>query len=147
MVEYLNAIEPGENVSLHDGVRNFALRNSGKGIVILITDLMHKDGYESAIRMLMAQQMDIYVIHVLAPEEVEPEITGDLKLVDSEDGDIAEITVSRPLMQKYKQTLAAFIDGAREFCNRRGIMYLMTRTDMPVEQLVTNYLRQRGVVR
>ena len=147
MMEYLNAVEAGENISLHDGVRNFVLRNSGKGIVILISDLMDKSGYESAIRMLLAQQMDIYVIHLLSPEEVEPEITGDLKLVDSEDGDIAEITVSRPLLTKYKRTLASFVDGAREFCNRRGIMYLMTRTDTPVEQLVTNYLRQRGLVR
>src|SRR5690606_1040892 len=36
MLEYLNTIEPDEPGSLLDGVRNFVLRNSGKGIVILI---------------------------------------------------------------------------------------------------------------
>ena len=97
--------------------------------------------------MLIAQQMDVYVIHLLSPEELNPEIAGDLKLVDSEDGDIAEVTASRPLLDKYKQTLAAFIDGARDFCTRRGLVYILANTDNSVETLVANYLRQRGLVR
>ena len=28
-------------------------------------------------------------------------------------------------MKRYKQTLAAFVDGAREFCSRRGMIYLL----------------------
>jgi hypothetical protein len=43
--------------------------------------------------------------------------------------------------------LASYIDGAREYCTRRGIMYVMTSTENPVEQLVSKYLRQRGLVR
>ena len=147
MLEYLEGIEAGENVSLAEGVRNFCLRNSGKGILVLITDLMDKEGYEKALRFLVAQQMDVYVLHVLCPEELNPEIKGDLKLIDCEDDDIAEVTVSRPLLDKYKRTLASFLDGAREFCTRRGMTYLMTSTETPVETLVANYLRKRGLVR
>ena len=147
MTEYLQQIQPGENISLADGVRNFCLRNTGKGILVLITDLMDKQGYESALRYLLAQNLDIYLIHVLSPAEVDPDIVGDLRLVDSEDGDIAEITVSRPLLDRYRKTLSAFIEDAREFCNRRGISYLLANTSVPVQALVTNYLRQRGLVR
>ncbi|MCR9117014.1 MAG: DUF58 domain-containing protein [bacterium] len=147
MVDYLQTIQAGDNVSLATGVKNFCVRNTGKGILVLITDLMDKEGYEKALRFLIAQQMDVYVIQVLSPEEVDPDVSGDLKLVDCEDDDIAEITVSRPLLDRYKQTLASFIDGARDFCNRRGMMYLMTRTDTPIEQFVAKYLRRRGLVR
>ena len=121
--------------------------NSGKGIVVLLTDLMDKTGYEAALNFLLARRMDVYVIHILAPEELEPEIKGDLKLVDAEDGDIAEITVSRPLLDRYKRTLAAFIEGAREFCTRRGMSYLTTSTAAPVDQIVSGYLRRKGLVR
>ena len=147
MLDYLNAIQPGENIPLAQGVKDFCLRNSGQGILVLITDLMDKAGYESALRFLLAQNIDVYVIHVLSQAEIEPDVTGDLRLVDCEDADIAEITVSRPLLNRYKQTLATFIDGAREFCTRRGMSYLMTSTETPVELLVSNYLRQRGLVR
>ena len=57
----------GTNVSLADGVKRFCLRNSGKGILVLISDLMDKTGYETALRFLLARQYDIYVIHLFAP--------------------------------------------------------------------------------
>ena len=147
MLEYLEGIPEGRNVPLANGVKEFCLRNSGKGILVLITDLMDKAGYESALRFLVAQNMDVYVIHTLCPEELNPELTGDLRLVDCEDADIAEVTVSRPLLERYKRTLASFINGAREFCNRRGMVYMMASTETPVDQLVTRYLRERGLVR
>lgn len=147
MVEYLEAIQAGDSVPLVDGVKNFCLRNSGKGILLFISDLMDKQGYESAFRFLLAQQMDVYVVHVLSPEELNPELQGDLRLIDCEDGEHAEITVSRPLLDRYKRTLATFVDSAREFCTRRGITYLLTNTNIPVEHFVASYLRQRGLVR
>ena len=147
MLQYVETLEPGLNVPLAAGVKDFCLQNSGKGILVLISDLLDKTGYESALRFLLAQDLDVYVIHLLAPEELEPDIKGDLRLVDCEDRDIAEITVSRPLLDRYRRTLAAFIDGAREFCTRRGINYLMTSTRTPVDQLVSSYLRQRGLVK
>ena len=147
MLQYVEALEPGLNVPLAASVKDFCLQNSGKGILVLISDLMDKNGYESALRFLLAQDLDVYVIHVLSPEELEPDIKGDLKLVDCEDQDFAEITVSRPLLDRYRRTLAAFIDGAREFCTRRGMNYLMTSTQTPVDQLVSSYLRQRGLVK
>jgi len=149
MIDYLDGIGPGENVPLMEGVKNFCVRNSGKGILVLISDLMDKSGFDQALRFLSTQQMDVYVIQTLAPVELNPEeqIKGDLKLLDSEDGDIAEITVSRPLLNRYKQTLDAFVGGARTFCRKRGMAYMLADTDVPVSQLVANYLRQRGLVR
>jgi len=147
MQQYLESVEGGQNVSLAEGVKNFCLRNTGKGILVLLTDLMDKEGYERALRFLVTQQMDVYVLHILSPEELNPEVKGDLRLIDSEDDDVAEITVSRPLLDKYKRTLSAFVDGAREFCTRRGMSYLMVSSQTPVETLVANYLRRRGLVR
>lgn len=147
MVEYLEKLEPTANVPLVDGVKDFCLRNPGQGILVLITDLMDKRGYDAALRFLVAQRYDVYLVHVLSPEELQPELKGDLKLVDVEDGDIAEITVSRPLLDRYQRTLASFVSGAKEYCTRRGMTYLMTSSATPVEQIVANYLRARGLVR
>lgn len=147
MIQHLENIQPGQNVPLSTGVKNFCLRHAGKGVVVLITDLMDKAGYESALRYLLARNLDVYLIHVLSPEEVEPEIAGDLRLVDCEDGDVTEITVSRPLLDRYQRTLSAFAEGAREYCVRRGMGYVLARSDMPVEKLVSVYLRKWGVVR
>ena len=147
MVQHLESIEAGDNVPLEVGVKNFCLRNSGKGILVLISDLMDKSGYESALRYLLAQSLDVYVVQILSPEEVDPDVQGDLRLVDCEDADVAEITVSKPLLDRYQKTLASFVEGARSYCAKRGMTYLLANTSVPVDQLVTNYLRSRGLVR
>ncbi|WP_442482275.1 DUF58 domain-containing protein [Aeoliella sp. SH292] len=147
MLDVLNSIEPNETVSLAEGVKRFCLRNQGKGIVVLITDLMDKEGYEAALRYLVARRVDVYVMQVLSQEEIDPDVKGDLKLVDCEDDDIAEITVSAPLLARYKKTLDSFTRGAQEFCSRRGMNYLLANNQLPVKDLMSNYLRRRGLVR
>jgi hypothetical protein len=147
MLDRLEHIQPGEQVSLVDGVKNFCLRNTGRGVVVLVSDLMDKDGYEAAFRYLMSQRMDVYVIHVLSAEELDPDMQGDLKLVDCEDQDIAEISISAPLLARYKKTLEAFVSGARDFCTRRDMVYLLANNQLGVQELVSSYLRSRGLVR
>lgn len=147
MLDYLGTVEPNETVTLEEGVRQFCLRNSGRGVVVLISDLMDKQGYEAALRYLVAQRVDTYVIQVLSQEEIDPDVTGDLRLVDCEDGDVAEVTISAPLLKKYKATLEAFTTGAQDFCGKRGMNYLLASNDMPVKELMTGYLRRRGLVR
>ncbi len=80
---------------------------------MLISDLMDKSGYEAGLRYLVSQRMDVYVIHLLSQEELDPDVKGDLKLVDCEDQDVAEISVSAPLLARYKSTLNAFTGGAQ----------------------------------
>jgi uncharacterized protein (DUF58 family) len=147
MLDFVGSIAAGETASLAEGVKNFCTRNSGRGILVLISDLMDKNGYEAALRYLVAQQMDVYVIHVLSQEEIDPDVTGDLRLVDCEDEDVAEITVSAPLLARYKATLNAFVGGAQEFCNKRGMNYLLANNQTPVRDLIGSYLRRRGLVR
>ncbi len=147
MSDFVQSIEPEQVCSLTDAVKRFCLKNTGRGIVVLISDLMDKSGYEPALRMLVGQQMDVFVLHMLNPEEMDPDLKGDLKLVDCEDEDEAEISVSTALLKKYKSTLAAYVDQARRFCSQRGMTYLLARSDQGADVLVGQYLLERGLVR
>jgi uncharacterized protein (DUF58 family) len=147
LLDFLNKVEPAGPSDLKQALKTFSLKSSGKGIVVLLSDFMDKGGFEDALRYLVARQMDIYVIQILSQEEIEPDVVGDLKLTDIEDGDVAEITVSGPLLRRYKQNLAAFRASIHEFCSRRGVTYLFTSNQVPFDRLVMTYLRQRGLVR
>ena len=147
MLQHVEAISPSNTISLAEGVKNFCLRNAGRGVVVFISDLMDKEGYETALKFFVSHQVDCFVIQVLSQEELEPDVKGDLKLVDCEDQDIAEITVSAPLLNKYQKTLNSFVAGAQDFCTRRGIHYLMANNQLPVDELVASHLRRRGLIR
>lgn len=147
MLNFLDKVEPAGPSDMAKALRSFSLKCSGKGIVVILSDFMDKGGYEEALRYLVARQMDVYAIQILSQEEIEPDVTGDLKLVDVEDEDVAEITVSRALLDRYKKNLAAYRAALYEFCTRRGVTCLFTSNRVPFETLVLTYLRQRGLVR
>jgi uncharacterized protein (DUF58 family) len=147
VVGYLDGLRASGASDLTAAAKAFAIKHSGKGVVVIISDFLDKRGYEPALRYLLARNMDIYAVHVLAREEVEPELVGDLRLVDSEDDDIAEITVSAPLLRRYKDNLNAFVGGLKEWCTKRGITYIFTTNQNPFDKLILNYLRERGLVR
>lgn len=146
-VESSEDLAAGSNVSLHDGVKEFVTRGVTSGVVVLITDLMDKAGYESALRMLIGRQMDVFVLQVLSQEELKPPLRGDRRLIDVEDGDAAEITVNQFVLDRYEETLKAFLQQARQYCAKRSIMHVLVPTDTPIETVMTRYLRSRGIVR
>jgi uncharacterized protein (DUF58 family) len=147
VVQYLDGLQATGASDITAAAKAFAVKHAGKGVVVVISDFLDKRGYQDALRYLVARNMDIYVIHVLSREEVEPELVGDLRLVDAEDDDIAEITVSAPLLKRYKDNLNAFVGGLKEWCTRRGITYIFTTNQNPFDKLILNYLRERGLVK
>jgi uncharacterized protein (DUF58 family) len=147
VVQYLEPLHASGASNLTAAAKAFAVKHAGKGIVVVISDFLDKRGYEDALRYLLARHMDIYVVHVLSQEEVEPELVGDLRLVDAEDEDVAEISVSAPLLKRYKDSLNAFVGGLKNWCTRRGITYIFTTNQDPFDKLILNYLRERGLVK
>ena len=146
VVQYLEGLQASGSSHLTAAAKAFAIKHTGKGVVVVISDFLDKHGYQDALRYLLARNMDIYVIHVLSREEVEPELVGDLRLVDAEDDDMAEITVSAPLLKRYKDNLNAFIADIKGWCTKRGITYIFTTNQNPFDKLILNYLRERGLV-
>jgi uncharacterized protein (DUF58 family) len=147
VVQYLEQLQASGSSDLTSAAKAFAIKHAGKGIVVVVSDFLDKNGYQDALRYLLARDMDIYVIQVLSREEVEPELVGDLRLVDAEDDDIAEITVSAPLLKRYKDNLNAYVGGLKEWCTQRGIIYILTTNQNPFDKLILSYLRKRGLVK
>jgi len=147
VLRFLEDVEPADGSHFAAAAKQFAMRHTQKGIVLVISDFLDKGGFEEGLRYLLGRHMDIYVFQVLSPQEVTPDLAGDLKLVDCEDDDIAEVTISKPLLDKYKANLEAYCESIRSYCTQRGITYLLTTSDRPFETLILNYLRRRGLVR
>ncbi len=65
---------------------------------------------------------------------------GDLKLRDMEDGDLAEVSITQPLLKQYKSNLNAYCLAVKDYVTRRGGTYLFSSTAVPFDTLVLNYL-------
>ncbi len=142
MAEMLLTADCGGSSDFEKACRDAESRRIGSGITIVLSDFLFKQGYEAALRRLIGARYDLYVIQVLSPQEIEPKLVGDLKLLDIEDADVAEITVSSALLKYYRRNLAAYCAELNEFCTRRGAVYVRANSADSVESLVLNYLRR-----
>lgn len=151
LTRYLCSLRPGGVVPFTDACRRIALTRRGKGVMVVLSDFFIKEGYETGLRMLLGRGYDLFLIQCLSPQEVDPTgpngLAGDLRLKDVEDADVAEVTISAPLLKRYKANLAAYCDEIREFAARREISLLTVRTDTPLDTLILDYLRKRGLLR
>jgi uncharacterized protein (DUF58 family) len=147
VVEFLQNAPAGGVSRFSEAAKQLAIRHTQGGIALVLSDFLDKGGFEDGLRYLLGRRLDVYVLQILSPQEVEPDLAGDLKLVDCEDGDAAEVTISRPLLNRYKANLEAYCKHLRDFCVRRGMAYLLATTRVPFDQLVMTYLRQRGLLR
>ncbi len=147
LAQFICSIEPGGASDFRAAAERIALSRRGKGVMILFSDFLFKEGYEAGLRLLVGRGYDLIVVQVLSPQEINPTVAGDLKLKDVEDNDSAEVTISAPLLKRYSQTLTAYTDRLREFCGRRGIQSMLVRSDSPIDSLLLDSLRKRGVLR
>lgn len=147
VIDFLTSVTYDGPSDLAKSARQFAIQHPQKGIVIVLSDFFEKGGYQDALRILLARQYDLYLLQILCTEEIDPPLVGDIRLVDCEDEDVAEVSVSHALLKRYKQKLDAYCNGLRDHCSRRGINYMFTNTAVPFDQIVLSYFRKRGLVR
>jgi len=147
VLDYLGELDAAGAGNMSAACKKFVIRHPQQGVLLVLSDFMDKGGYETGLRYLIGRKYDTYAIQLLSPEEIDPQLAGDLRLRDVEDEDLAEITVSRALINRYKQNLNAYCQYLRDFCSRRGINYLFTSTSVPFDQLVLTYLRKRGLLK
>lgn len=147
MERWLCGLEPVGRTVFDESARRLAVSRTGRGVMVVLSDFLFREGYERGLRYLAGRGYDLVCLQVLTPQELEPELGGDLRLRDMEDGSRAEITVSAPLLRKYKENLTAYCDGLRAFCARREITHIGVASDIAVDELLLEYLRRRGVLR
>ncbi len=147
LASWICSLTPEGGSDFPQACKRIALSRRGKGVMVVLSDFFYKEGYEDGLRLLAGRGYDVFCMQCLSPQEVEPDLAGDLRLRDVEDGDAAEVTISAPLLKRYKANLAAYCDQLRMFCARRDMMLLTVKSDTPIDTILLDYMRRRGVLR
>ena len=141
LLDFLNEVEPAGTTRLNEALASYTMRSRESGVAVVISDLLDPAGYEAGLRALMERRFDIHVIHLLDPEEMSPELSGDFRLTDSESGEVRELSVDREALRDYRERLHAFLERAEAFCRAQEIGYHRVVTDTAVEEFVLAQLK------
>ena len=129
---------------LEQSLNSFTSRAGG--LVVLISDLL-SSSWEKALARLAARSGEVVVLHTLSPQELRPTLGGDVRLIDRESGAAVSVTLNNDAIRLYGQRLDEWRHTVESFCARHGVGYVPIDTDTPLESLVFDTLRRRGVIR
>jgi uncharacterized protein (DUF58 family) len=116
------------------------------GLVVLVSDLL-STSWEKALARLAGRPGEVVVLHTLSPQELRPTLGGDVRLIDRESGAAVSVTLNNDAIRLYGQRLTEWRRTVESFCARHGVGYVPIDTDTPLETIVFDTLRRRGVVR
>jgi uncharacterized protein (DUF58 family) len=147
LLRYLATGEAKGQTDLNQALHGYAFAARRPGLAILISDLLSPSGYQDGLSTLLARGYEAIVLQTLSPDEANPRIAGDLKLVDVESGHEQEVSIDAGMRALYRQRLDAWRDENNRWCGQRGVAYVPVNTDLPFDELILFHLRRRGLVR
>ena len=146
LFEAIESAPVGGATGLDEPLRRWIGTRRPRGIVVIASDLLHRDGAWEHLRALVRGGIESHALRVLTPQEAEPTLEGDLRLLDAEDGSGIDVTVTPRLLRLYQEARADYDRRLDEFCRSRAITLVGAPTDAPLEGLVLDALRARGLL-
>lgn len=126
--------------------RDVLAQRSRAGVTVVISDLLN-EGWSVAIDRLVAGGGDTSVLHVLAEDEIRPDLRGDLAMIDIETGQEVPASLSPAGLREYAEHVAAWLADTSGHCLRRGATYVRIMADDAPENVLLRSWREQGLVR
>lgn len=123
-----------------------AARTSAKGPLLLVSDLLF-DGWDEVIVALGAARRDAVVLQVLGDDELDPQLDGDVRLVDAETGAEVEVGADDRTSTAYAAALAAHLAAVEAACTAHAVAHVLVPASADLTDVLLGDLRLIGVVR
>jgi uncharacterized protein (DUF58 family) len=145
--DFLRHCPIGGQTALADCMKTFVTQNKRRGLAVVISDFYDPVGFEQGLNTLRYNKFEPFVLQVYDQREADPQLHGDLALVDCETGDTREVTVSKSLLEAYQREHESYCKELEAYCTRYAMAFFRTHTAIAFDQLVLKIFRSGGFLR
>jgi uncharacterized protein (DUF58 family) len=147
MLRWAHDLKPRGVTDLNLALRDYAMRTTRPGLTFVISDMFSPTGFVDGVNALLGKGHEIVILHVLSPEEVNPPLSGDLRLIDVESGKPQEVSLDSGLRDLYMRHLAGWQNDIRAECARRNVNYLSLVSGDGWERVILYDLRRLNIIK
>ncbi len=141
---FLESIKTGGDAPIEIAVEKFLRQHRGRGMVVLLSDFLTTGDMKRAFNLIQSAGLEIFALQILSPAELNPEVTGDFRLVDSETDGTLDISNAAALLTLYHEYRTTHEATLRALCQQRNGRFLATSSAEPFEVLIFETLRRKG---
>lgn len=132
---------------LNQSLQTYALSARRPGLTFVLSDLLDPNGYQTGLGRLQSRGHELVLLHLLSPDELEPPLAGDLRLLDVESGYAQEVSLDGAIRDLYRSRLATWQSDIRRFCQKREIHFIPLSTAIPWDKVLLQQMRREGIVK
>ncbi|MEM7383383.1 MAG: DUF58 domain-containing protein [Verrucomicrobiota bacterium] len=147
MLTFLEELEPGGDTPPEVAFEQALKTHSGRGIAIILSDFLTFGDLKRSFNLLFSAGLELWGAHILAPSELDPELNGDIRLVDSESNQTLDVSGIGDLLGLYNEHLARFQGQIETLCQQRAGRYLSLSSETDLETKGLENLRRQGWLR
>jgi uncharacterized protein (DUF58 family) len=136
LLRSLGAVEASGSVDLGRTVDAVVRQSARPGLLVVVSDFFDGGPVLAALARARAAGHDVALAQIVAPEEEEPTLEGDLLLVDAETGQSVELTADAAALEAYAMRFAGLCEELRAFARRHGATYVRAHTNGSLEDAV-----------
>lgn len=147
ILEFLeNLPTQGTDTDLTKAMQEFARRKQRTGLAVLVSDLFAPSGYERGLDLLRHHRFEPHVIQLHDPLEANPDMLGDVELVDMENLSSRKVTVTEKNLRTYRKLFDEHQQTVARYCRNYSIECTQATTAVPFDELVLRMMRASGAV-
>jgi uncharacterized protein (DUF58 family) len=146
ILRFLDGMEARGTTSLRASIEAFVRRAPRPGVAILLSDFYDLDGYADALDRLRYRKHEPTAIQIWSGAEADPDLLGDVELVDLETGLGRDLTIDEDMLAEYKRAHRALTEGVEKYCAGHSIGYVRADVATPFESTVLHLFRRAGLV-
>lgn len=144
---FLEAVVPTGETSINDSLTRFARIRRESGLAVIISDMLSEDGYEAGLAQLLHHRYELIVLHLLAPEDQDPRMAGEVRLQNIENRSELPIYLTKEALRNYSHAILEYRRQLEAFCQMHDIRYFLLSSGTPLEETVFQTLRQGALLR
>ncbi|MBN9502413.1 MAG: hypothetical protein BGO01_12785 [Armatimonadetes bacterium 55-13] len=138
-------MEGEPSTGLSASLRQFANSSARTGLVILLSDGLDPEA-ASALRVLGGRGHEVLFLQILSDIELDPDLEGDLRLLDCEGSGTVEITANGFALKEYRENLEKHNAAIRDTLLRVGGRYALIDSKAGLDYVLKDVLKREGWV-
>jgi uncharacterized protein (DUF58 family) len=150
LLQFLDDLQGGGDITSITRLHQMAREERG-GLLVVLSDFWHSralvDGDDPILAPFQLPRWQVLMLHVLHPDELRPDLRGDIELIDSESGERLSIEANAGALAAYSTAAEGWCASVAKMCARRNFGYSRITTDMSLERAALPYLQLREVLR
>jgi uncharacterized protein (DUF58 family) len=124
---------------LDEALSALAYRQGPPGYTVVLSDLYAAE-WEQAIRRLPHPRRDTLVVQVLHPDELHPDLSGDLDLIDVETSERRAVSLDAKALRDHATHMLEWTESVRALCTSLALNYRLLLVGDDVTGLIADAL-------